>query len=145
SVPSEPADHVRVASVVPPVFVADYDSAEHRQTQFLVSLPISGWFHSCDVNSRTSFGTVLSSRQGALFASQPNAQRAPCSNDWHSNETDRVQAQAHDVERFIRPGADYIAETITECIDYAFRFVFIFAPQNGKQNFARRTKQRKAG
>src|SRR5438094_7005691 len=55
SVPSQTADPVRVAIVLPPVFVADYDSAEHRQTQFLFSLTNSGWFHSCDVNSRTSF------------------------------------------------------------------------------------------
>ncbi len=44
----------------------------------------------------------------------------------------------------IRPCTHLIAEAITECIDQAFRFVFILSPQNGKQNFARWSKQREA-
>src|SRR5882762_3561424 len=142
SVPSHTADPVRVAIVLPPLFVADYDSAGFRQAQFLFRLTNSSRFRSCDIFSRTSFRAMLSIRESALFATQPNAQRAPRSNDWHSNETDRVQAEADGVHRAIRPRANLIAEAITECVDHAFRFVFVFAPQNGEQDLARRTKQR---
>src|SRR6266487_1139557 len=118
--------------------------ARYRQAQFLFSLTNSRGFRSYDVFNRTSFLAMPSIRESALFATQPNTQRAPRSNDWHSNETDRVQAQAHSVHRAIRPRANLIAEAITECVDHAFRFVFVFASQNGEQDLARRTKQRES-
>src|SRR5436305_11158401 len=83
------------------VLFVDYDSAGYRQAQFLFSLTNSGRFRSCDIFSRTGFLAMPSIRESALFATQPNAQRAPRSNDWDSNETDRVQAQAHGVHRAI--------------------------------------------
>src|SRR5436309_12065996 len=89
-VTSPTADPVRVAIVFPPLCVADYDSIGYRQAQFLFSLTNSSRRRSCDIFSLTSFSPMLSIRKSTLFTTQPNAQRAPRSNDWHSNETDRV-------------------------------------------------------
>src|SRR5438046_9758477 len=107
-VPSQTADPVRIAIVYLLDLFADYDSAGFRQAQFLFSLTNSRRFRSCDVFSRTSFWAMLGICDSALFATQPNAQRAPRSNDWHSNETDRVQAQAHGEHRAIRPRTNVI-------------------------------------
>src|SRR5947207_8453705 len=131
-----------VLPLLPPLCVADYDSTGYRQAQFLFSLTNSSRCRSCDIFSLTSFPAMLSIRESALFATQPNAQRAPRSNDWHSNETDRVQAQPDGVHRAIRPRANLIAEAVTECVDHAFRLVLVFASQNREQDLARRTKQR---
>ena len=45
----------------------------------------------------------------------------------------------------ISPGTDLIAHAVSESVDDAFRFVFVFAFQHGEQHFARWPHERERG
>jgi hypothetical protein len=73
-----------------------------------------------------------------LFPTKPNSECAPTSNNRDRYKTYRAYAQAQRLHAAIRPGPELIATPIPKCIDEAFRFVFVFAPQNGEQDLASR-------
>src|ERR671930_1971693 len=81
-------------------------------------------------------------RQCALFASKPNAERAPPSHNRHRDVTDRAQTETERLHPAIRPRSKLVAAAITERIDETLGFVLILARQNREQYFTRGSHER---